>query len=86
MSQPRAAILHIYPLSRILPWTGRYLGRIVYQYTGKETRVESHSSGDRKQTFIMAPYFGFRGSRLNLAVSIIAGTDFLLFGYGSSSI
>jgi hypothetical protein len=27
-------------------------------------------------------YFGLRGQALNYAISTIAGTDFLLFGYG----
>lgn len=27
-------------------------------------------------------YFGLRGQSLNYAISAIAGTDFLLFGYG----
>jgi hypothetical protein len=27
-------------------------------------------------------YFGLRGNALNYAVGIIAGCDFLLFGYG----
>lgn len=30
----------------------------------------------------MKKYFGLRGKALNYAVSIIAGCDFLLFGYG----
>jgi hypothetical protein len=29
-------------------------------------------------------YFGLRGNALNWAISTIAGTDFLLFGYGMS--
>lgn len=28
-------------------------------------------------------YFGLRGQALNYAISAIAGTDFLLFGYGN---
>ncbi|EAS35286.3 sugar porter (SP) family MFS transporter [Coccidioides immitis RS] len=28
-----------------------------------------------------APYFGFRGTKLNVAIGVIAGLDFLLFGY-----
>lgn len=30
----------------------------------------------------MKPYFGLRGKSLNYAVGLIAGCDFLLFGYG----
>lgn len=30
----------------------------------------------------MRKYFGLRGKSLNYAVGIIAGCDFLLFGYG----
>ena len=30
----------------------------------------------------MAPFFGLRGKALNYAVLMIAGCDFLLFGYG----
>ena len=30
----------------------------------------------------MKPFFGLRGRALNYAVLIIAGCDFLLFGYG----
>lgn len=30
----------------------------------------------------MKKYFGLRGSALNWAVGLIAGCDFLLFGYG----
>lgn len=30
----------------------------------------------------MKPYFGMRGKALNYAVLMIAGCDFLLFGYG----
>jgi hypothetical protein len=30
----------------------------------------------------MKKYFGLRGKALNYAVGIIAGCDFLLFGYG----
>lgn len=33
----------------------------------------------------MKPYFGLRGKQLNYAISIIAGCDFLLFGYGKKS-
>lgn len=33
----------------------------------------------------MKPYFGFRGERLSYAIGIIAGCDFLLFGYGKTS-
>ncbi|KAJ5082754.1 hypothetical protein N7532_011797 [Penicillium argentinense] len=29
----------------------------------------------------MKPYFGLRGTSLNIMISIIAGLDFLLFGY-----
>jgi hypothetical protein len=31
---------------------------------------------------IMKKYFGLKGEALNWAVGIIAGCDFLLFGYG----
>lgn len=31
----------------------------------------------------MKPYFGLRGKQLNYAIGIIAGCDFLLFGYGN---
>jgi hypothetical protein len=30
----------------------------------------------------MKKFYGLRGQALNYAVGIIAGTDFLLFGYG----
>lgn len=30
----------------------------------------------------MKKYFGLRGNALNWAVGIVAGCDFLLFGYG----
>lgn len=29
-------------------------------------------------------YLGLRGQKLNYAISTIAGTDFLLFGYGKA--
>ncbi|CAL5874528.1 uncharacterized protein PFLUO_LOCUS8824 [Penicillium psychrofluorescens] len=29
----------------------------------------------------MKPYFGLRGTRLNIVISLVAGLDFLLFGY-----
>lgn len=32
----------------------------------------------------MKKYFGLRGQSLNWAVGLIAGCDFLLFGYGTS--
>lgn len=32
----------------------------------------------------MKKYFGLRGNALNYAVGIIAGCDFLLFGYGTA--
>lgn len=32
----------------------------------------------------MKKYFGLRGQALNWAVGLIAGCDFLLFGYGMS--
>lgn len=32
----------------------------------------------------MKKFFGLRGNRLNYAVGIIAGCDFLLFGYGKN--
>lgn len=31
----------------------------------------------------MKKFFGLRGNALNYAVGIIAGCDFLLFGYGA---
>lgn len=31
----------------------------------------------------MKKFFGLRGNALNYAVGIIAGCDFLLFGYGT---
>ena len=33
----------------------------------------------------MKPFFGLRGKQLNYAIGIIAGCDFLLFGYGNDS-
>ena len=33
----------------------------------------------------MKPFFGLRGKQLNYAIGIIAGCDFLLFGYGNGS-
>jgi hypothetical protein len=33
----------------------------------------------------MKKFLGLRGQALNLAVGTIAGTDFLLFGYGKIS-
>lgn len=32
----------------------------------------------------MKKFFGLRGNALNYAVGIIAGCDFLLFGYGTT--
>ena len=32
----------------------------------------------------MKKFFGLRGNALNYAVGIIAGCDFLLFGYGKT--
>lgn len=29
----------------------------------------------------MRPYYGLTGFKLNLAIAVIAGTDFALFGY-----
>jgi hypothetical protein len=34
----------------------------------------------------MKKFLGLRGQALNLAVGTIAGTDFLLFGYGKISV
>lgn len=33
----------------------------------------------------MKKYFGLRGQSLNWAIGLIAGCDFLLFGYGMST-
>jgi hypothetical protein len=29
----------------------------------------------------MRPYYGLTGTKLNVAIAVIAGTDFALFGY-----
>jgi len=31
----------------------------------------------------MKKFYGLRGTKLNIAIAVIAGTDFALFGYGS---
>lgn len=31
------------------------------------------------------PFFGLRGSALNYAIGLVAGCDFLLFGYGKQA-
>ena len=33
----------------------------------------------------MSPYYGLRGTSLNVAIAVIAGTDFALFGYDQAS-
>ncbi len=30
-------------------------------------------------------FYGLTGVKLNIAIAIVAGTDFMLFGYGKSS-
>jgi hypothetical protein len=30
-------------------------------------------------------FYGLRGLKLNIAIAVVAGTDFALFGYGKSS-
>ena len=30
----------------------------------------------------MPKFYGLRGTKLNIAIAIVAGTDFALFGYG----
>jgi len=31
--------------------------------------------------FEMQNFYGLRGTRLNIAIAVVAGTDFALFGY-----
>lgn len=31
----------------------------------------------------MKKFYGLRGTKLNVAIAVIAGTDFALFGYGT---
>jgi hypothetical protein len=33
----------------------------------------------------MKKFYGLTGTKLNIAIAIIAGTDFALFGYGTST-
>ena len=33
----------------------------------------------------MKDFYGLKGTKLNIAIAIIAGTDFALFGYGMSA-
>jgi hypothetical protein len=30
----------------------------------------------------MGKFYGLRGTQLNIAIAVVAGTDFALFGYG----
>lgn len=30
----------------------------------------------------MGNFYGLRGTKLNIAIAVVAGTDFALFGYG----
>ena len=30
----------------------------------------------------MGKFYGLKGTKLNIAIAVIAGTDFALFGYG----
>jgi hypothetical protein len=32
----------------------------------------------------MKKFYGLRGLKLNIAIAVVAGTDFALFGYGES--
>jgi len=31
----------------------------------------------------MGRFYGLRGTKLNVAIAVVAGTDFALFGYGT---
>lgn len=33
----------------------------------------------------MKTFYGLRGLKLNIAIAVVAGTDFALFGYGKSA-
>jgi hypothetical protein len=35
---------------------------------------------------LKSKFYGLRGLKLNIAIAIVAGTDFALFGYGKNSI
>lgn len=43
--------------------------------------VEIHLSFCVVKMFIEKSYFGFTGTTLNVAIGVLAGLDFLLFGY-----
>jgi hypothetical protein len=32
----------------------------------------------------MKKFYGLRGTKLNIAIAVVAGTDFALFGYGKT--
>jgi hypothetical protein len=36
----------------------------------------------RRLNFIMKKFYGLTGTGLNVAIAVVAGTDFALFGYG----
>ena len=34
----------------------------------------------------MKSFYGLRGTKLNIAIAVVAGTDFALFGYGKHAL
>jgi hypothetical protein len=49
----------------------------------KNRCIEKHTRHlyRRRSTFKMKKFYGLKGTQLNVAIAVIAGIDFALFGY-----